>query len=231
MKLHRRRFLHLAASAATLPAVSTIAMAQTYPTKPVRLIVGFAAGGSADIGARLIAQWLSERLGQQFVVENLPGAGTNIGTEAVVRAAPDGYTLLLVTISNAVNASLFDKLNFNFIKDVTPVASIMRTPAVMEVNPAIRAQTGPEFIAYAKANPGKVNMAAVGPGSITHIFGEQFMTMAGVDLVTVHYRNPVSALTDLISGQVQVMFDAVPSSIEHIRAGKLRPLARIIHEA
>jgi tripartite-type tricarboxylate transporter receptor subunit TctC len=225
MKLPRRKFLHLAAGAAAFPAVSRIAWAQTYPTRPVRIIVGFGPGGVTDIVARLTGQWLSERLGQPFVIENRPGAGTNIAAEVVVRAVPDGYTLFQATSSNAVNATLFDKLSFNFIRDITPVAGIMRTPAVMEVNPAVPAKTVPEFIAYAKANPGQINLAAVGPGSVTHINGELFKMMAGVDLTIVHYRNPAPALTDLLGGQVQVMFDPIPSSIEYIRAGKLRPLA------
>jgi tripartite-type tricarboxylate transporter receptor subunit TctC len=225
MKLPRRQFLHLAAGAAALPAVSRFAWGQSYPMRPVRIIVGFGAGGVTDIVARIIAQWLSERLGQPFVVENRPGGGTNIATELVVRAAPDGYTLLLTTSNNFVNATLFDKLSFNFIQDIEPVASINRTPAVMEVNPAVQAKTVPEFIAYAKANPGKLNMAAVGPGSVTHIDGELFKMMAGVDLVTVQYSNPGPALIDLMRGQVQVMFDPVVSSLEHIRAGEVRPLA------
>jgi tripartite-type tricarboxylate transporter receptor subunit TctC len=225
MKLPRRRFLHLAAGAAALPAVSRIASAQAYPTRPVRIVVGFGPGGVGDIVARLIGEWLSERLGQPFVIENRPGAGGNIGTEAVVRAPADGYTLGLAFSANAVNATLYDNLNFNFIRDIAPVAGIIRIPAVMEVNPAVPVNTVPEFIAYAKTNPGKINLAAVGPGSITHITGELFKMMAGVDLVAVHYRNPSAALTDLISGQMQVMFDPIASSIEHIRAGKLRPLA------
>jgi tripartite-type tricarboxylate transporter receptor subunit TctC len=222
VNLPRRQFLELAAGAAALPAVSRIAQAQTYPSRPVRILVGFGAGGVTDIVARIMAHWLSERLGQPFVVENRPGGGTNIATEVVVRAAPDGYTLLLTTSANFVNATLFDKLSFNFIQDIAPVASISRTPAVMEVNPAVPAKTVPEFIAYAKANPGKLNMAAVGPGSVTHIHGELFKMMAGVDLVTVQYSNPGPALIDLMRGQVQVMFDP---SLEHIRAGELRPLA------
>jgi tripartite-type tricarboxylate transporter receptor subunit TctC len=225
LKLQRRQFLHLAAGAAALPAVSRVARAQAYPTRPVRIIVGFGPGGVTDIVARIMAQWLSDRLGQPFVVENRPGGGTNIATEVVVRAAPDGYTLLLTTSNNLVNATLFDKLSFNFIQDIAPVASINRTPAVMEVNPSVPAKTVPEFIAYAKANPGKLNMAAVGPGSVTHIHGELFKMMAGVDLITVQYSNPGPALIDLMRGQVQVMFDPVVSSLEHIRAGELRALA------
>ena len=200
-------------------------MGQTYPSRPVRLIVGYAAGGPVDIIARLMGQWLSERLGQQFVVENRPGAGSNIATEAVVRAPADGYTLLHCSSSNAINATLYEKLNFDFMRDIVPVASINRTPGVMEVHPSVAAKTIPEFIAYAKANPGTINMASAGPGSAPHIWGELFKIMAGVDLVQVHYRGSGPALPDLIAGQVQVMFDPVPSSIAHIRAGKLRPLA------
>jgi tripartite-type tricarboxylate transporter receptor subunit TctC len=225
MKLPRRQFLHLAAGAAVLPAVSRLARAQSYPTRPVRIIVGFAAGGAADITARIIGQWLSERLGQQFVIENRPGAATNIATEAVVHAPADGYTLLMLSSSHAFNATLYDKLNYNFVRDIAPVAGITQVPSVMEVNSTFQAKTVPEFVAYAKANPGKINMASAGPGASTHIFGELFKMRAGVDLVPVHYRGSVSALTDLIGGQVQVMFDPLPSSIEHIRAGKLRPLA------
>jgi len=225
MKLPRRQFLHLAAGAAVLPAVSRLARAQSYPTRPVRIIVGFAAGGAADITARIIGQWLSERLGQQFVIENRPGAATNIATEAVVHAPADGYTLLMLSSSHAFNATLYDKLNYNFVRDIAPVAGITQVPSVMEVDSAFQAKTVPEFVAYAKANPGKINMASAGPGASTHIFGELFKMRAGVDLVPVHYRGSVSALTDLIGGQVQVMFDPLPSSIEHIRAGKLRPLA------
>jgi tripartite-type tricarboxylate transporter receptor subunit TctC len=225
MKLPRRQFLHLAAGAAVLPAVSRLAWAQSYPTRLVRIIVGFAAGGAADITARIIGQWLSERLGQQFVIENRPGAASNIATEAVVHAPADGYTLLMLSSSHAFNATLYDKLNYNFVRDIAPVAGITQVPSVMEVNSTFQAKTVPEFVAYAKANPGKINMASAGPGASTHIFGELFKMRAGVDLVPVHYRGSVSALTDLIGGQVQVMFDPLPSSIEHIRAGKLRPLA------
>ena len=222
---HRRQFLHLAAGAAALPAVSRIARAQTYPTRPVRIIVGFPPGGAADIAARLMGQWLSERLGQPFVIENRPGAGSNIATEAVVRAPADGYTLLLVSTSNAINATLYDKLNFNFIRDIAPVAGIIRVPHVMEVNPSVPAKTVPEFIAYAKANPGKINMASAGIGAAPHVSGELFKMMTGVDMVHVPYRGAAPALTDLLGGQVQVMFDTMPSSIEYIRAGKLRALA------
>ena len=225
MKLRRRQFLHLAAGAAALPAVSRFARAQTYPTRPVRIIVGFAAGGPADIVARLIAQWLSERLGQPFVIENRPGAGTNIATEAVVNAPADGYTLLLVHAANAINATLYDKLNFNFIRDIVPVASLMRAPTVLEVNPSVPAKTVPEFIAYAKANPGKLIMASGGIGAPSHVFGELFKFMTGVNLVHVPYRGAAPAVTDLLAGQVQVYFDPIPNSIGYIRAGKVRPLA------
>jgi tripartite-type tricarboxylate transporter receptor subunit TctC len=225
MKLPRRNFLHLAAGAAALPAVSHIAWAQEYPTKPVRIIVGFAPGGGADIAARLIGQWLSERLGQSFVIENRPGAGSNIATEAVVRAPSDGYTLLLVSAPAAINATLYEKLSFNFIRDIAPVASISHVPHVMVVHPSFPAKTVPEFIAYAKANAGKINMASAGNGSTPHVAGELFKMMAGVNLIHVPYRSAGPALVDLISGQVQVMFDNMASSIEHIRAGKLRPLA------
>jgi tripartite-type tricarboxylate transporter receptor subunit TctC len=225
MKPSRRRFLHLAAGASALPAVSRIARAQSYPTRPVHLIVPFAPGGTTDILARLMGQWLSERLGQQLIIENRPGAGSNIGTEAVVRAPADGYTLLMVSITAAVNATLYDNLNFNFIRDIAPLASIMRVPNVMEVNPSVTARTVPEFIAYAKANPGKINMASVGNGSSPHVFGELFKAMTGIDMVHVPYRGGAPALTDLLGGQVQVMFDNVTNSIEYIRAGRLRPLA------
>jgi tripartite-type tricarboxylate transporter receptor subunit TctC len=225
MKLPRRKFLHLTAGAATLPAVSRIAWAQTYPTRPVRIIVGFAPGGAADIMARLIGQWLSERLGQPIIVDNRPGAGGTIGTEIGVRAPPDGYTLLMALSLNAINASLYDNLSFNFIRDTAPVASIASIPFVMEVHPSFPAKTVPEFIAYAKANPGKISMASAGIGTPGHVAGELFKMMAGVEMVHVPYRVVPAALTDLLSGQVQVMFDATPSSLPHIRAGKLRPLA------
>ena len=225
MKLFRRQFLHLAAGAAMLPAVSRIAVAQTYPARPVRLIVGFPAGSSADIAARLMGQWLADRLGQPFVVENRPGAGSNIAAETVVRAAPDGYTLLHITATNAINETLYDNLNFNFIRDITPIAGINRVAYVMEVNPSVPAKTVPEFIAYAKANPGKINMASGGNGTVLHVAGELFKMMTGVNMQHVPYRGDAPALTDLIGGQVQVMFAGLPSSIEHIRAGKLRPLA------
>jgi len=225
MKLPRRSFLHLAAGAATIPALPRFARAQTYPTRPVRWIVGAPPGGGTDITARLTGQALSERLGQSFVIENRPGAGTNVGTEAVVRAAPDGYTLLLVNVSAAINATLYDNLNFNFIRDIAPVAGIIRSPLVMEVNPSVPVKTVPEFIAYAKANPGKVNMASAGNGTTGHLGGELFKMMAGVNLLHVPYRGGAPALTDLLGGQVQVIFSAVPESIEFIRTGKLRPLA------
>jgi len=225
MKLPRRTFLHLAAGAAALPAVSRIARAQAYPTRPVRLIVTVAAGSSPDIIARLIGQWLSERLGQQFVIENRPGGGGNIGTEAVVRAPADGYTLLLCGPMNATSAALYDKLNFDFIRDIAPVAGIDREPHVMVVNPSVPAKTVREFIAYAKANPGKISMASAGNGTPAHVSGELFKMMAGVNLVHVPYRGGGPALVDLLSGQVQVMFPTMSSSIEYVRAGKLRALA------
>jgi tripartite-type tricarboxylate transporter receptor subunit TctC len=226
MKLpHRRQFLHLAAGAAVLPALSRVARAQAYPSRPVRIVVGFPPGGPTDILARLMGQWLSERLGQQFIVDNRPGAGGNIGVEAVVRAPPDGYTLLQVSVVNAINATLYEKQTFNFIRDVVPVASISRVPTVMEVNQSVPARTVSEFIAFAKANPGKLNMASSGIGTSQHVFGELFKTMAGIDMVHVPYRGSAPAITDLLSGQVQVMFDTMASSIEHIRAGMLRALA------
>jgi len=225
MKLPRRQFLHLALSAAAVPAVSRIARAQAYPTRPVRLVVFFPAGGVGDILARLMGQWLSERLGQPFVIENRPGAGGNIGTEAVVRSPSDGYTLLWATSPNAINATFYDKLNYNFIRDIAPVAATIRVPNVMVVNPSLPVKTVPEFIAYAKANPGKLNMASGGNGVPSHVAGELFKMMAGVDMLHVPYRGSAPALTDLLAGQVHVMFDAMPSSIEHIRSSKLRPLA------
>jgi tripartite-type tricarboxylate transporter receptor subunit TctC len=223
MKPPRRRFLHLLAGAAALPVLSRIAWAQTYPTRPVRIIVGFPAGTSSDITARLIGQWLSERLGQQFIAENRPGAGTNIAVDTVVHSPADGYTLLWITQTNAINASVYPKLTFNFIGDIQPVASIIHVPAVMMVHPSVPAKTVPEFIAYAKANPGKINMSTPGIGSINHVAGELFNIMAGVNLVAVHYRS--SQFPDLLSGQVQVTFNPLPSSLEFIRAGKLRALA------
>jgi tripartite-type tricarboxylate transporter receptor subunit TctC len=225
MKLPRRQFLHLAAGAAALPAVPRFASAQAYPSRPVRIIVGFPAGGGADIVARLIGQWLSERLGQQFVIENRPGAGTNIATEAVVRAAADGYTLLLVHASNAFNATLYDKLNFNFIRDITPVASITVVPNVMVVNPSVPAKTVPELIAYAKANPGKINIASGPIGAPAHVAAELFKMMTGADMLLVSYRGVAPAVTDLLGGQVQVMFVTTVSSIEYINSGRLRALA------
>jgi tripartite-type tricarboxylate transporter receptor subunit TctC len=225
MKLPRRKFVHLVAGAAALPAVSHFVWAQTYPTRPVHLVVGFPPGGGTDITARLIGQWLSERLGQQFVIENRPGAGSNIATEGVVRAAADGYTLLLVSAAHAINATLYDRLNYNFLRDVAPVAGVIRVPNLMEVNPSLPPKSVPEFIAYAKANPGKVNYASGGNGTAQHLTGELFKMMTGVDMVHVPYRGAAPALTDLIGGQVQVMFGDMPSSIEHIRAGTLRPLA------
>jgi tripartite-type tricarboxylate transporter receptor subunit TctC len=225
MKLPRRQFLHLAAGAAVLPAMTRIARAQAYPSRPVRIIVPFAPAGNIDLIARLIGQWLSERLGQSFVIENRPGAGTNVGTEAVVRAPPDGYTLLQASSASAWNATLYEKLNFNFIRDIAPVAGVIRAPFVMEVNPSVPTKTVPEFIAHAKANPGKISMASAGIGSGPHVTGELFKMMAGVNMVHVPYRGSGPALTDLISGQVQIYFDGLPSSIEHIRTGKLRALA------
>jgi tripartite-type tricarboxylate transporter receptor subunit TctC len=226
MKLPRRTFLHLAAGAAALPAASRIARAQVYPSRPVRIVVGFPAGGGADIVARLIGQWLSERLGQQFIVENRPGAGSNIAAEAVVRAPPDGYTLLLVTLpANAINAALYDKLNFNFVRDIAPIAGLTRDPNVLEVNPALPVKTVPEFIAHVKANPGKINMASSGVGSAQHVAGALFMALTGLQMNHVPYRGAAPALTDLLSGQVQVYFDVTTSSIEHIKAGRLRALA------
>ena len=225
MKLPRRNFLHLAAGAAALPAVSRIAWAQAYPTRPVRIIVGTPAGGGLDIVARLVGQWLSERLGQPFVIENRPGAGTNIGTEVVVRAAPDGYTLLLIVTANAINATLYEKLNFNFVRDIAPVGTINREPYIMLVIPSFPAKTVPEFIAYAKANPGKINMASAGAGTGPHVAGELFKMMSGTNMQHVPYRGGAPVLTDLIGGQVQVYFGLISGSIEYVRAGKLRALA------
>jgi tripartite-type tricarboxylate transporter receptor subunit TctC len=225
MKLPRRQFLHLAAGAAALPAVSRIAWAQDYPSRPVRIVVGLTAGSASDIVARLMGQWLSERLGQQFIVENRPGAGTNIAAEAVVRSAPDGYTLLLAASPNAINASLYDKLSFNFIRDIAPVVAISREPNVVVVNPSVPTRTVPEFIAYAKANPGRINMASAGNGTTSHLAGEMFKMMAGIDLVHVPYRGGGPALTDLLAGQVQVFFPPMVVPIGQVRAGKLRALA------
>ena len=225
LKLPRRRFLHLAAGAAALPVVPRIAMAQAFPTRPVRIVVPFAAGGATDIIARLIGQWLSERLGQQFVIENRPGAGSNIGTEMVVNAPPDGYTLLQVGASSAINATLYEKLSFNFLRDIAPVSGIISIPFIMAVNPSFPAKTVSEFIAYARANPGKVNMASGGNGTAGHLSGELFKMMAGINMVHVPYRGEGPALTDMLGGQVQAMFGTMPASIEYVRAGKLRPLA------
>ena len=225
MTLPRRRFLSLAAAAVALPAVSRSARAQAYPARPVRLIIGYPPGGSADITARLTGQWLSERLGQPVVIESRPGAGTNLATEAVVRAPADGYTLLLVAPANAINTTLYEKLNFNYLRDMAPVAGLIRFPNVMEVHPSVPVKTVPEFIAYAKANPGKLNFASSGNGSTIHMSGELFKMMTGVDMVHVPYRGGALALTDLLAGQVQVMFDNIPTSAEHVRTGRLRGLA------
>jgi tripartite-type tricarboxylate transporter receptor subunit TctC len=225
MKLFCRQLLKLAAVVAAVGAVPQFALALDYPTRPVRIIAGFAAGGGVDVTARLIGQWLTDRLGQSFVIENRPGAGGNIGTEAVVNAAPDGYTLLLATVPNAVNASLYEKLNFNFIRDIVPVAGIIRVPMVILLNPSVPAATVAEFIGYAKASPGKVNMASAGNGSAPHMAGELFKMMAGVNLVHVPYRGQGPALTDLLGGQVQVLFAATPGTTEYITTGKLRALA------
>jgi tripartite-type tricarboxylate transporter receptor subunit TctC len=226
MKLpHRRRFLHLAAGAAALSATARFAKAQTYPSRPVRIIVGFPPGGANDIIAHLMGQWLSDRLGRPFVVENRPGANTNIAAEAVINAAPDGYTLLITTVSNAVSATLYEKLKFNFIRDIAPVASLARGTYVMVVNPAVPAKTVPQFIAYAKENPGKIAMASAGIGSGPHVAGELFKAMTGVDMVHVPYRGDAPAITDLLGGQVQVYFSTLPGSIAYIRSGQLRALA------
>src|SRR5262245_22797483 len=221
VKLPRRKYLHLAAGGVALPAVSRFAQAQAYPASPVRLIFSYAPGGSADVTARIMAQWLTERLGQPVIPESRPGAGSNIGTEAVVRSAPDGYTLLLVAPANAINATLYDKLNYDFLRDIVPVASLIRFGNVMEVNPAVPAKTVPEFIAYAKANAGKINFASSGAGSTIHMSGELFKMMTGINMVHVPYRGAALALTDLLGGQVHVMFDNIPTSLQHIRAGKL----------
>ena len=225
MKLPRRNFLHLAAGAAVLPALPGIAKALDYPTRPVRIMVGYPPGGPSDIIARLIGQFLSERLNQPFITENRPGAGGNVGTETVVRAAPDGHTLLLVGAPNAINAAVYDNLNFNFIRDIAPVASIIRVPLVMEVNTSVPAKSVPEFIAYAKGNPGKINMASPGYGTSQHVSGELFKMMTDINMVHVPYRGSAPALTDLLGGQVQVMFDTTPASIGFIRAGQIRALA------
>jgi tripartite-type tricarboxylate transporter receptor subunit TctC len=225
VKLPRRKFLHLAAGAVALHALPGIARAQTYPSRPVRLIVGLAAGSSLDILARLMGQWLTERLGQPFVIENRPGAGTNIATEAVVRAPADGHTLLMVNPANAINATLYEKLNFNFMRDIAPVASVMRTPNVMVVNPSIPANSVPEFIAYAKANPGKLSFASAGTGTASHMAGELFKIMGGINLVHVPYRGGGPALTDLLAGQVHVYFPGTTAAIEYVRTKRLRALA------
>ena len=225
MKLPRRRFLHLAAGAAALPAASRFAWAQAYPARPVRLIIGYPPGSGPDINARLIGQWLSERLGQPFVIDNRPGAGSNIGTEAVVRAPADGYTLLIAASANASNATLYDKLDFNFIRDIAPVASFTRAPFVMEVHPSVPTKTVPEFIAYAKGNPGRINMASSGNGTVPHLAGELFKMMTGVDMVHVPYRGGTAALVDLLRGQVQVRFGSLTELIQYIKDGKLRALA------
>ena len=225
MKLSRRSLLHLSAGAVALPALSRRARAQTYPARPIRLIIGYTPGGSADITARLTGQWLSERLGQSVIVESRPGGGTNIATEAVVRAPPDGYTLLLVAPANAINATLYDKLNFEFLRDIVPVAGIIRFPNVVDVNPSLPVKSIPELIAYAKTNPGKLNMASSGNGSTIHMSGELFKMMTGINMVHVPYRGGAPALTDLIAGQVHVMFDNIPTSAEHVRSGRLRGLA------
>jgi tripartite-type tricarboxylate transporter receptor subunit TctC len=225
MKLPRREFLYLAAGAAALPAVSRIALAQAYPARPVRIVVGFPPGGTTDISARLIGQWLSQRLGQQFVVENRPGAGGSIAFEMVARGPSDGYTLLVAGLPIAINAILYTNLNFDIIRDIMPVAGILRVPNVIMVNPSFPAKTLPEFIDYAKANPGMINMATAGIGSTLHVFGELFKMMVGVDLVTVHYHGGGAALTDLLGGRVQVIFDPLGEAIGYIRAGRLRALA------
>jgi tripartite-type tricarboxylate transporter receptor subunit TctC len=225
MRLSRRTFLHLAAGAAALPITSPIAKAQSYPSRPVRIIVGFAPAGASDIAARLIAQWLSERMGQQFVVENRPGAGSNIATEAVVRSPPDGYTLLLVGPPNAINASLYQNLSFNFLTDIVPVASVNREPSLVQINPSLPVHSIPELIAYAKSNPGKINHASAGTGTAGHIAGEMFKMMTGVNFVHVPYRGGAPAVTDLIGGRMHIMFGNVLTSIEQVRAGKLRALA------
>jgi tripartite-type tricarboxylate transporter receptor subunit TctC len=225
MKLPRRKFLHLAAGVAALPAVSRIARAQAYPTRPVRVIVPFAAGGGTDITARVIGQWLSERLGQQFVIENRPGGGTNIGTEAAAKAPADGYTLLMVGTSNTANPALYDKLNFDLIRDFAPVGGVILAPHIVVANLSVPARTVPEFIAYAKANPGKVNMASAGNGSAGHMAGELFKMLTGVNMQHVPYRGGGPALLDLIAGQVQVYFAGMPEAIEYVRTGKVRALA------
>jgi len=225
MTLPRRGFLYVTACAVSLPAASRFALAQAYPSRPVRIIVGFGAGGAPDILARLIGQWLSERLGQQFIVENRPGAGSNIATEAVVHAPADGHMLLLASMGNAVNTTLYGNLNYDFLRDIAPVAGISREPLGMEVHPSFPARSVPEFIAYAKANPGKISYASAGSGTSLHMAGELFKMMAGIDMVHVPYRSSAAALTDLLGGQVQMLFSPLPSSIEYVRTGRLRALA------
>ena len=225
MKLPRRNFLHLAAGAAALPAVSRIARAQAYPTRPVRLLIGFAPGGTQDVVGRLLGQWLTERLGQQVIIENRPGAASNIAAEAAIRSPPDGYTLFMIGPNNAINASVYDKLRFDIVRDSAPVAGILRVPNVMEVNPAVPVTSVPEFIAYAKANPGKINFASGGVGTSVHVSGELFKMMTGVTTLHVPYRGIAPALNDLLGGQVQVTFASMPSAIEYVRAGNLRALA------
>jgi tripartite-type tricarboxylate transporter receptor subunit TctC len=225
MRVSRRRFLHRTAGVVAFSALSRAGRAQSYPARPVHIVLGFPAGGSSDVIGRLIAQWLSERLGQPFVFENRPGAGSNIGTETVARAAPDGYTLLWATSANAINASLYSRLNFDFIQDFVPVAGVFRVPNVMEVNPSVPVRTVPEFIAHAKANPGKLNFASGGIGSTQHLAAELFKSMTGIDMHHVPYRGSAPALIDLLSGEVQTMFDLMPASIGYIRDGRLRALA------
>jgi len=225
MTIRRRQFLTLAGAAVALPGLSRVAAAQAYPARPVRVVIGYTPGGSADITARLMAQWLTERLGQSFVIESRPGAGTNIATEAVINAPPDGYTLLLVAPANAINATLYEKMNHNFLRDIVPVAGIIRFPNVVVVNPSVPVKTIPELIAYAKANPGKLNMASSGNGSTIHMSGELFKMMTGINMTHVPYRGGAPALTDMIGGQVQVMFDNIPTATEFVRSGQLRGLA------
>ena len=225
MKFPRRKFLQITAAMAALPALPRVARAQTYPSRPVHFIIGYPPGGSADLTARMVGEWLSERLGQQFVIESRPGGGTNLATEAVVRAPPDGYTILLAAPANATNAALFEKLNFDFLRDIEPVGGLIRFPDVVELNPSVPVRSIPELIAYAKANPGKLNFASSGVGSTLHVAGELFKMMTGVDIVHVPYRGGAAAMVDLLSGRVQLMFDNLPTSVEYIKAGKLRPLA------
>jgi len=225
MKFPRRKFLQITAAMAALPALPRVARAQTYPSRPVHFIIGYPPGGSADLTARMVGEWLSERLGQQFVIESRPGGGTNLATEAVVRAPPDGYTILLAAPANATNAALFEKLNFDFLRDIEPVGGLIRFPDVVELNPSVPVRSIPELIAYAKANPGKLNFASSGVGSTLHVAGELFKMMTGVDIVHVPYRGGAAAMVDLLSGRIQLMFDNLPTSVEYIKAGKLRPLA------